>query len=82
MSSPMMLRLDEQTKSKLNRLAHGEGKNVSQVMRELIQNYVSERDLGGYIDDLWLRIGKKFKSRRKLPTQIPQIIRSVRAVGR
>jgi predicted DNA-binding protein len=62
MSTQMIIRLDPEAKAKLNRLAKSEGKTISQVIRELIQNYIQERDMEGYIDGLWSKIGKKLKT--------------------
>lgn len=62
MSKQMIIRLDSEIKAKLYKLAKAEGKTVSQVIRELIQNYIQERDMEGYIDDLWSKIGNKLKT--------------------
>jgi len=63
MTTQMIIRLDSDTKTKLTKLAQAEGKNTSQVVRELIEDYIQNRDMGSYIDDLWDRVGKKLKSR-------------------
>lgn len=62
MSKQMIIRLDSEIKAKLDKLAKAEGKTVSQVIRELIQDYIQERDMEGYIDDLWSKIGNKLKT--------------------
>jgi hypothetical protein len=36
-----------------------EGKTISQMVRELIENHIRERDIGPYMDDLCDRIGGK-----------------------
>ena len=63
MTSQMIIRMDPETKNRISKLARGEGKTTSRVVRELIENYIRERDIGAYIDDLWDRIGEKLKSR-------------------
>ena len=50
-------------KNRLNRLARVEGKTTSQMVRELIEDYIKEKDIGTYIDDLWDRIGGKLRSK-------------------
>jgi hypothetical protein len=50
-------------KKRLNRLARVEGKTTSQVVRKLIEDYIKERDIGPYIDDLWDRIGGKLRGK-------------------
>ena len=79
MSKQMIIRLDSETKAKLNRLAKAEGKTVSQVIRELIQNYIQERDMEGHIDDLWSKIGGKLKSRGIKLANVENTIEKARA---
>jgi len=40
-----------------------EGKTSSQMVRELIEDYINERNIGIYIEDLWGRIGGKLRSK-------------------
>ena len=49
--------------NRLNKLARVEGKTTSQMVRELIEDYLREKDIGTYIDDLWDRIGGKLRSK-------------------
>jgi len=74
----MIIRLDKDTKDKLAKLAKAEGKNSSMVVRELIENYVQERDIENYIDDLWNRIGKKLKRKRITEKDIAKAIKDFR----
>lgn len=62
MSDHMLIRIDADLKARLSRLARAEGKSTSRMVRELIRNYVKERDIGAYIDGLWDRIGAKLKA--------------------
>ena len=59
----MIVRIDAEVKDRFNKFARGEGKTASQMVRELIGNYIKERDISAYVDDLWSRIGRKLKSR-------------------
>ena len=63
MTNQMIIRIKPDVKDKLNKLARVEGKTTSQMVRELIEEYIKERDIGAYIDDLWDRIGRKLSSR-------------------
>jgi len=63
MSTQMIIRIDDEVKSRLNRLARLEGKTTSEMVRGLIEAYIEERDISAYIDDLWERTGKKLKSK-------------------
>lgn len=74
----MIIRMDPELKDKLNRLARTEGKTTSQMVRELIENYIKEHDISSYIDNLWGRVGKKLKSKGVTPTSIDKAIKDVR----
>jgi predicted DNA-binding protein len=79
MTSQMIVRLDPELKTKVNNLAKAEGKSVSEVVRELIEGYVRDRDIGSYIDNLWERVGDKLAAHRIKPRDVQQAIREVRA---
>jgi hypothetical protein len=71
--------MDSEIKSKITKLARNEGKTASQMVRELIENYIKERDIGSYIDNLWDRIGDKLSSKGTGINDIEKAIREVRA---
>ena len=79
MSTQMIVRLDPELKARVNNLAKAEGKSVSEVVRELLEDYVKDRDIGTYIDDLWDRIGRKLTARRIRPREVQSAIRRIRA---
>ncbi|MDZ7833433.1 MAG: ribbon-helix-helix protein, CopG family [Desulfobacterales bacterium] len=79
MSTQMIVRIDPELKAKLNSFARTDGKNVSQVVRELVEAYVKDRDIGAYVDDLWNRVGNKLKAKGSGPDDIQRIIDDVRA---
>jgi hypothetical protein len=78
MTIQMIVRIDPGLKTKVNNLAKAEGKSVSEVIRELLEEYVRNRDIGSYIDDLWGRIGTQLTSRGAKPEGIHRVIRAVR----
>jgi len=78
MTTQMIVRLDPELKTKIDNLAKAEGKSVSEVVRELLEEYVKNRDIGSYIDDLWGRIGAKLASRGLSPKNIQRVIQEVR----
>lgn len=78
MSTQILVRIEPDLKNKVNRFAKAEGKTTSEVVRELLEDYVRSRDIGAYIDDLWDRIGKKLKAKRMGPDEIQRIIKEVR----
>jgi len=74
----MIVRIDPELKTKVNNLAKAEGKSISKVVRELLEDYVKDRDIGLYIDDLWKRISTKLESRGFGPKDIKRVIQEVR----
>jgi predicted DNA-binding protein len=78
MSTQMIVRINPELKNKVNTLAKAEGKSISEVVRELLEEYVKNRDIGLYIDDLWQRIGDKLINRKIGPKEIQRAIREVR----
>ena len=78
MTTQMIIRIDDEVKNRLNRLARLEGKTTSEMVRELIEERIKERDIGTYIDDLWNRTGKKLKSKGVTPAMIEKAIKASR----
>ena len=78
MATQMIIRIDPEIKDRLNKLARVEGKTISKMVRELIEEYIKERDISAYIDDLWNRIGVKLRSRRTKISDIDRAIKEVR----
>jgi hypothetical protein len=65
-------------KNKLNKLARVEGKTTSQMVREQIEDYIREKDIGTYIDNLWGRIGGKLRAKGINQTDINRAIKESR----
>lgn len=63
MTTQILVRIDQDLKRKVARLARAEGKNLSEITIYLLEAYVKTRDIGGYIDELWHKIGSKLKNR-------------------
>jgi predicted DNA-binding protein len=78
MATQMIVRIDPDLKAKVNNFAKIEGKSVSEVVRELLEEYVKNRDIDSYIDSLWERIGGKLASSGVGPKDIKRVIRNVR----
>ena len=78
MTTQMIVRIDREVKQRFSKLARVEGKTSSQMMRELIEDYIKERDIGTYVDDLWSRIGRKLKSKGVKQRNISRAIKEVR----
>lgn len=78
MTTQMIVRIDPNMKDKLNKLARLEGKTTSQMVRELVEEYVSERDISAYIDNLWNRIGGKLREKGIKSKDIKKAIKEAR----
>jgi len=78
MTTQMIIRIDPDVKERFNKLARVEGKTSSQMVRELIEDYIKDRDIGLYIDDLWSRIGGKLRSKGVKQRDIDRAIKEVR----
>ena len=79
MTTQMIVRIDPDLKNRVNAFAKAEGRSVSEVVRELLEEYVKNRDIGSYIDDLWGRIGGKLESRGVGYKEVRKAIREVRS---
>jgi predicted DNA-binding protein len=78
MSTQMIIRIDNDVKNRLTKLARIEGKTTSEMVRGLIEEYIKERDIGSYIDDLWNRTGKKLKAKSVSPATINKAVKASR----
>ena len=78
MSDQLMIRMDPELKKQLDRLSRSEGKTTSGMVRELIRDYIKERDVAAYIDGLWGRIGKKLGARGVNSARVAKAIAETR----
>ena len=78
MTTQMIVRIDPNLKAKVNNFAKVEGKSVSEVVRELLEEYVKNRDINSYIDNLWNRVGDKLASRGIGAQDVESVIRDAR----
>lgn len=78
MSSQLIIRIDKELKNKVTRFAMAEGKNASQVVREMLEQYVCDRDIAGHIDGLWDRIGRKLSNKGLGQDDVVRAIQDVR----
>ncbi len=74
----MVIRVDGKLKEKAAQIARREGKSLSQVVRELLEDYVRQRDIQAYIEELWDYFGEKLRAQGITEEDIPRIIAEVR----
>jgi predicted transcriptional regulator len=77
-----MIRIDPDLKKSLERLSRAEGKTTSRMVRELIHDYVKERDIIAYIDGLWERIGNKLAARGVRASSVGEAVTKARKASR
>ena len=78
MMSQMIIRIDESLKNNVRMLAKSDGKTTSEIVRNLLSSFVSERDFTSYIENLWNRVGDSFKSQGYTSKDVSSIIKEVR----
>ena len=78
MSTQMIIRIDPVLKDKVSRFARAEGKTTSDVVRELLEEYISSRDIAAYVDGLWEKIGMRLVSQGVTADRISEAIEEVR----
>ena len=79
MTTQMIIRVEQSLKNKVSQLAKSEGKNLSELVRELLEKYTKERDMGAYIDNLWNRIGQNLSQKNISEADIDEAIKQVRS---
>jgi len=79
MVTQMIIRVEANLKKKVSQLAKAEGKNLSELVRELLVNYTKERDMSAYIDNLWDRIEKNLTQKNISKIDIDKAIKQARS---
>jgi len=75
----MIIRVDQGLKNKVSQLAKADGKNLSELVRELLQRYTRERNMSAYIDNLWDSIGNNLSETDVSEVDISEAIKQVRS---
>jgi len=79
MATQMIIRVEPSLKNKVSQIAKAEGKNLSELVRELLVKYTKERDMSAYIDNIWDRIGQNFAHKNISEVDIEEAIKQVRS---
>ena len=79
MTHQMIIRIAPELKTKVSQLAKAEGKNLSELVRELLEKYTKERDMSTYIDNLWNKISINLTQNNVTESDIDKAIRHVRS---
>jgi len=78
MEKQLLIRIDNNLKERLERLARSEGKTTSEMVRELISEYVTEKDIGAYIEELWNKVGNKLGEKGVRPDDVRRAVAETR----
>lgn len=78
MTEQLLIRVAPDLKRKLARAAMLEGKTSTQVVRDLIEDYVRQRDMPSYIANLWGRIGADLDAAGATRSDVAKAVRAVR----
>jgi predicted DNA-binding protein len=78
MEKQLLIRIDNNLKERLERLARSEGKTTSEMVRELISEYVKEKDIGAYIEELWNKVSNKLREKGVRPDDVRRAVAETR----
>ncbi len=78
MSTQMIIRMEPELKDKVSRFARAEGKTTSEIVRELLVEYISSRDIAAHVDGLWARIREKLETQGITADRISETIQEAR----
>jgi hypothetical protein len=82
MTTQMIIRMDSEKRRTLSRLSKAEGKTTSEVVRHLIDTFISEHDISGYIDNLWSRTERIIKQKGFTEKDIDRVIEASREASK
>lgn len=82
MNTSILIRVDKDKKERFERMARRRGKTTSEVVREMMDEYVERHDMRGYLSKLISDIGEDFKKQGITQADIDRTIKEVRAEKR
>lgn len=74
MPDQMLIRIENDIKERFSKIARSEGKSASQKIRELMEEYINDRDIAPYVDSLWKRIGNDLDSKKVTGARVRKAI--------
>ena len=82
MTTQLVVRMDDETKEKLKKLARMESKTASDKIREMVKEYVVQNDLPAIVDDLWVRVSRRLQGQGVTEEDVERAIKDVRHAKR
>lgn len=74
----LTVRIDDNLRERLQRLARREGKSTSEVVRGLVQRYARNRDRSAGLRTLWNQMERSAEKAGTGPGEVAKAIRAVR----
>ena len=78
----LTVRIDDDLKGHLQNLARQEGKSTSDVVRDLVQRYVQDRDRGAALRALWNQMQQNAGEAQASSEDVEEAVRAVRTESR
>ena len=78
MVTQILIRVDRGLKDKFQRLSRTEQKSVNEKVRELMEEYVKDHDIGAAMKSLWDEIGQSMKKKGYKRSDVNKMIKEVR----
>ncbi len=78
MKNQITLKISPELKERITNIAKREGKEPSDLVIELLEEYIKDRDIGAYIDDLWARINRRLTKRGVELSDVSKAVNSSR----
>lgn len=78
MEEQLFVRIDKETKAAFMELARQEGKTASEVIRQMVDQYIKERDMSVYLSRLMDRMSERVQGRGYDQGDVERVIDEVR----
>jgi len=79
MNTSLIVRIDKDKKERFERMARKQGKTVSEVIRQFVDEYTERSDMRGYLKPIWDEVSKRFERQGITQKDIDETIKEVRA---
>jgi predicted DNA-binding protein len=78
----LTVRIDDELKDRLSKLARHEGKTTSDVVRSLVKEYLQDRDRSTFLENLWGRMRENAEAEGMSQKDVDRLIARVRDQSR
>jgi predicted DNA-binding protein len=78
----LTVRIDDELKDQFDKLARHEGKTTSDVVRDLVNEYVQDRDRSAFLRNLWNRMRENAEAAGMTREDVDETIARIRSEDR